>query len=128
MKKSFKIILILVIMLGIVFVSNAQATSSLTWDSIKGTADKWTNAGGSGLINDSTLVNTVVPVGQMLTAIGVVVLFGALVVLGIKYMIADPEQKGKLKGQLIGVVVSGVVIFGAYTIWKIAYNFFEEMF
>ena len=39
--------------------------------------------------------------------------------MGIKYLTAGPDAKAKLKNQLIGVVVSGVVIFGAYYIWKL---------
>ena len=77
--------------------------------------------------NDDKIIDTVLPIGQMLTAIGVAVLFGGIVILGIKYMLADPQQKGKLKQQLIGLVVSGVVIFGAFTIWKLTYNFFNGL-
>ena len=38
--------------------------------------------------------------------------------MGIKYLTAGPEAQAKLKTQLIGVVVSGIVIFGAYGIWS----------
>ena len=64
----------------------------------------------------------------MLTAIGIAILFGGIIILGIKYMISEPEQKGKLKQQLIGLVVSGVVIFGAYTIWSLFNSFFTNLF
>ena len=37
-------------------------------------------------------------------------------------MFATPEEAAKLKQQLIGLVVSGVVIFGAVAIWKIVYT------
>ena len=39
--------------------------------------------------------------------------------MGIKYLTAGPEAQAKLKTQLVGVVVSGMVIFGAYFIWSI---------
>ena len=64
----------------------------------------------------------------VLQTVGVVVAVIILIVLGIKYMKAQPEERGKLKQQLIGLVISGIVIFGAFTIWRIAYNFFEEIF
>ena len=47
--------------------------------------------------------------------------------MGIKYFISSPEEQAKLKGQLIGVVVSAVVIFGAYSIWKMAVSIFMNM-
>lgn len=126
MKKSLKIILSLVVLLVTIFTINAQA---LSWDSIKSDADKFISAGEKQqLIKSSDMVQKVVPVGQMLTALGIAVLFGAFLILGIKYMKAQPEERGKLKQQLIGLVLSGIVIFGAYTIWSIAYNFFKEIF
>lgn len=126
MKKSLKTILSLVVLLVTIFTINAQA---LSWDSIKSDADKFISAGEKQqLIKSSDIVQKVVPVGQMLTALGIAVLFGAFLILGIKYMKAQPEERGKLKQQLIGLVLSGIVIFGAYTIWSIAYNFFKEIF
>ena len=47
------------------------------------------------------------------------VLVAVLTFMGIKYITSGPEAQGKLKQQLIGVVVSGVVIFGAYGIWQL---------
>ena len=129
MKKSQKIIMILICLLVTVFSVNVQANSDLSWDSIKDSVEDFENAGKqNSLISTDKIVDAVVPVGQMLTAVGVAVLFGALILLGIKYMTAEPEQKGKLKQQLIGLVIAGIVIFGAFSIWRVAYNFFEEVF
>lgn len=127
MKKTVKIGFIIICLLFTILSINSNA-SGLSWDSIKQDADSFTNAGSKPMISDDKIIEAVLPVGQMLTAVGVAVLFGAIVILGIKYMTADPQQKGKLKQQLIGLVVSGVVIFGAYSIWKLAYNFFNDIF
>ena len=129
MKKSLKICIILTVLLIVALAINVQPSYGLSFDDIAGSAKNFVSAGQKNpLICDDKIINAVIPVGQMLTAIGVAVLFGALLVLGIKYMTADPQQKAKLKQQLIGLVISGVVIFGAYTIWRIAYNFFAEVF
>lgn len=64
----------------------------------------------------------VVPIANILTAIGVFVLVGVTIVMGIKYMFATPEEAAKLKQQLIGLVVSAVVVLGATAIWKIIYK------
>ena len=126
MKKTLKIAMIIICLLFTILSINSNA-SGLSWDSIKDSADAFENAGSNQMISSDKIIEIVLPVGQMLTAVGVAVLFGGIVILGIKYMLADPQQKGKLKQQLIGLVVSGVVIFGAYTIWRIAYNFFSEL-
>ena len=57
--------------------------------------------------------------GKILTTIGAGVMVAVTTYMGIKYITAGPEAQAKLKQQLIGVVVSGVVIFGAYGIWQI---------
>ncbi len=57
--------------------------------------------------------------GQILTMIGAGVMVAVTTYMGIKYLTAGPEAQAKLKTQLIGIVVSGVVIFGAYGIWSI---------
>ena len=71
-------------------------------------------------INNS--VSQIVDIGRILTTAGVAVMLGVTSYMGIKYLTSGPETKGKLKVQLIGVVVSGVVIFGAYYIWKLVVN------
>lgn len=126
MKKNLKIAFIIICLLFTILSINSNA-SDLSWDSIKQNADAFENAGKEQIISSDKIIETVLPIGQMLTAVGVAVLFGGIIILGIKYMMADPQQKGKLKQQLIGLVVSGVVIFGAYTIWKIAYDFFDDL-
>ena len=125
MEKTLKIVVLIICLLFTIFTINSSA---LTFDEIKESGDAFINAGNkNSLISDDKIIDTVLPIGQMLTAIGVAVLFGGIVILGIKYMLADPQQKGKLKQQLIGLVVSGVVIFGAFTIWKLTYNFFNGL-
>lgn len=59
------------------------------------------------------------PIVGILTAIGVIVLVAVTIIMGIKYMFATPEEAAKLKQQLIGLVVSAVVVLGATTIWRI---------
>lgn len=60
--------------------------------------------------------------GQILTMIGAGVMVAVTTYMGIKYLTAGPEAQAKLKVQLIGVVVSGMVIFGAFYIWQLVIN------
>ena len=59
-----------------------------------------------------------VGLGQILTMIGVGVMVAVVAYMGIKYLTAGPEAQAKLKVQLIGLLVSAMVIFGSYYIWK----------
>ena len=54
--------------------------------------------------------------------IGAGVLVAVITLMGIRYLTATPDKQAALKEQLIGVVVAGIVIFGAYGIWKIVGN------
>lgn len=62
----------------------------------------------------------------MVTIATIVVLVVTLV-MGIKYITANPEEKGKLKQQLIGLVVSVVVIYGAVGIWTLVQNIMNSL-
>jgi len=55
---------------------------------------------------------------QILTMIGTGVMVGVATYMGIKYLTAGPEAQAKLKTQLIGVLVAGLVVFASYPIWK----------
>ena len=77
-----------------------------------------TQAGNSG-ISVGDITSEFTELGKILTTIGAGVMVAVTTYMGIKYITAGPEAQAKLKQQLIGVVVSGIVIFGAYGIWQI---------
>ncbi len=77
---------------------------------------------GDGAIDEQGIIDILRPIIEILTAIGVIVLVAVTIIMGIKYMFATPEEAAKLKQQLIGLVVSSVVVLGAAAIWKIVYN------
>ena len=75
-----------------------------------------------GTIGDDDLVNPALQIGRLLMTIAIIVLLIVTIVMAIKYMMASPEEQGKLKQQLIGLVISAAVIFGAYIIWQVTVN------
>lgn len=98
--------------------------------------DSWINEGNEFIqkgqnknpINTNEVKNAVIPIGQALVAIATVVLVVITVVMGIKYMMCtSSDEKAKLKTQLIGLVVSTIVIFGAQTIWALLYRFMIDV-
>lgn len=122
--KKVKIIInliLIVITLLFVFSTNVRANSINDWIS---QGNKFVNQGkGNSTINESSMRDTILPIGRALVAIGTVVLVVVTVIMGIKYMMCgSADEKAKLKTQLIGLVVATIVIFGAQVIWSTLYN------
>jgi len=141
MNKVFKIISILLILLFMITILPLSKTMALvdsggSGDSgsistdIIGDARRWfeeARTGGSSLINPGNVATSLKPIGQILFWAGVIVLVVAYPVMGIKYMISEPDKKADLKTKLIGLVIASVVILGAYGIWKVTYIFMSEL-
>lgn len=125
-KKILMIIMFAVILLNLV---PEQCMAISVTDILQG-ANSFLDYGkqnGNNLVQDSDIEGFTVPLANILTAAGTVILVGAFIVLGIKYMFATPEEAAKLKQQLIGLCVAGAVIFGAVLIWRIAYEIMESV-
>ncbi len=83
--------------------------------------------GGADYFTGSSLTSLIQNIGGILTTIGVAIVLAGLLIVGIKYMGATPEEAAKLKTKLVGLVVAGIVIIGAWGIWSLAYQFFNEV-
>lgn len=81
---------------------------------------------GNG-VDPGEIAEEFVPLGQLLTMIGMGVMVAVTTYMGIKYLTASPEGQAKLKQQLIGLVVAGIVIFGAYYIWSLVIDIAEKL-
>lgn len=103
-------------------VSNATSKLHQMQDDI----DKFKNIGEGTHINTANVTDEIKGIGQILTFVGTGIFVGVVAYMGIKYLTAGPEAQAKLKIQLIGVVVSGVVIFGAYNIWSIVIDVLKD--
>lgn len=118
------IIMILSCMQPLVFAGNGESHNVKTFDQMKTAINSFMEKGkgGSGGMNSNTIGSIIVPIANILTVIGIIVLVGAAMIMGIKYMFASPEAAAKLKQQLIGLLVAGVVVLGATAIWKLVYS------
>ena len=130
--KVLKIIFIAVIAIFLIniFQPESAAVEIRSFDEMKTAINQFMNTGKNGNsanISGNDMGSIVIPIANILTAIGVVVLVAVTIVMGIKYMFATPEEAAKLKQQLIGLVVAGVVILGATAIWKIVYNILNSV-
>lgn len=123
MKKAVCRILIIVLIFCI-FPINTYAT-----DDMLQKAEDWLKHGTKNgpLISDGTLQSFIMPIGRMLMVIAIIILVIVTTIMGIKYITLsnNPDEQAKLKKQLIGLVISAVVIFGAQLIWSMVYNLFN---
>ena len=131
MKKYQKIVLYVVLIamvLGIVFITFSSnvyaANTAITTGELENQAKAFLNKGSTGAsgVQLSNSLKQLQGFGQILTTVGAGILVGVTAYMGIKYITATPETQGKLKQQLIGLVVAAFVIFGSYTIWSIVLN------
>lgn len=127
-KRISKIISIVLILLFalMVFSPYSQANSADEWMQ---QGSDFINKGKNGsAINTSQIQNALMPIGRILVTIATIVLTVVTVVMAIKYMMCDSaDKKAKLKTQLIGLVVSTIVIYGAQVIWSILLNFMTNV-
>lgn len=130
--KILKTIFVAVTMIAVlnIFATNSSAAQVKNFDEMKGSIQTFMNKGKSGNsanMSGSDMKDIVIPIANILTAVGAIVLVAVTIIMGIKYMFASPDEAAKLKQQLIGLVVAGVVILGATAIWKIVYNILNSV-
>lgn len=127
MKTKLKTIIMSTIMLAILL--TGSQVFALSASSIIGDANQWLNEGASdSKISTDEAWEVLKPIGQILVAIGSVVLVICFMYLGIKYMSADPSGKADVKQKLIGLVIATVVIYGGIGLFTIIINLMNGIF
>ena len=123
---SFFIILITIF--TFTFNSSVYAQTSLdgstgTIDDIMSGADSFVNEGESNVsIDENLLGETAGFLYNMLLAFGIITAVIVGSILGIKYRIGSVEEKAEYKQTLLAYLISCVVVFGAFGIWKLVIN------
>lgn len=121
MKKSINIkiviSLLLVILLFNIFCSSSQAISDMMAE-----GKSFLEAGNSveATIDTTALKSTSDYIYNVLLAIASIVAIIVAMVLGIQFMAASADEKAKVKEAIIPFIVGCIVVFGSFTIWKVA--------
>ena len=127
-RKMKKILVITAVLLVLLMIFSKYGVSAATLSEMAASVSEFSTKGNSGSsIDTGEIVTEFSDLAKILTSVGAGILAIVITYMGIKYFMSSPEEQAKLKGQLIGVVVSGVVIFGAVSIWSIAINIFKNM-
>ena len=91
-------------------------------------ADSFINAADlSKKTDESKLIDTSNMIYKILTVLGISMAVIISGILGIKFMIGSVEEKAQVKDQLVPFVIGCIVIFGAFSIWKVAVNLGNSM-
>ena len=128
MKKIFFLLCMFILFLTILYPTNVKASMSL--DDIMDGADSFlekgeANGGVNTTIDDYALQNTSDFLYNILLGISSVLAIVVGMILGIKYMSATSEDKADIKQTLPAYIISCVVVFGAFTIWKLVINIIQ---
>lgn len=126
MKKVCKIILIFLIILNLYStIFNVYAVGSQgIWDIGKDFLDL--GAAESTRFNSTSVNNTFKSIVDFLWGLGLLVVFISTVVIGIKYMLVNPNEKSRVKQATTPYIIGVVIIFGAVTIWKFVIDILEK--
>ena len=122
------ILLPIIIIFSIIFFNPTESLAFPTFDEMVSQAESWVDSRKNGnIVSEQKVSEILLPIGQFLMGVAILVLIIVTIILGIKYMSADPSTQAKLKQQMIGLVVAAVVIFGAVAIWRLVYSFMNDL-
>ena len=129
MVKSKKILMLTITIFLTVFMwqTAPQVYAANSLDEIMEGADGFIEAGqNKTAIDDDQLQSTSNMVFNTLLAIAIVIAVIVGMIIGIQFMVAGVEEKAKIKEALLPYVISCVVVFGAFGIWKLVVNILSK--
>lgn len=116
--KILNYFLILAIIFIIIFIPT-KIFAADTLDSVVTGADSFLEKGKTTTIDTTELKSASNFIYNILLGVALIMAVSIGMVLGIKYMTADAENKAKIKETLVPYTISVVVMFGAFAIWKL---------
>lgn len=125
MKKKMKLIIYIFISLIILFsVSTTTYAADTSMEGIITSADDFLNSGSMSdthtQVNEESIKNTSNLIYNVLLTIGIIVAVIWGLVIAIKFITGAVEEKANIKETLIPYIVGCIIIFGAFSIWKLA--------
>ena len=121
-KRLLIVLLILIFIIVLVKPNSVSANTSgidISWSAIQSRVQSFEGSGDKKDLDASELVSKI---ANILTTIGVVIVLAGILIVGIKYMTASPDEAAKLKTKLVGLALAGIVILGAFGIWVFTKN------
>ena len=140
-KKIYQIITILFIifiLVGIPYKSIAatieggggviRISSSITIDDIWKNAKSFIDEGvGDNKFQEDAIENMIKSIYKILLVIGIIAVVIVGILLSIQFITGGLEEQAKVKEMLVPYIVGSVVIFTAFTIWKIVVDILQTV-
>lgn len=79
----------------------------------------------SGWVDDNSSMSVFRYIVDFLWGLGLLVVLISTAVLGIKYMLVNPNEKSRVKQATTPYIIGVIIIFGAVTIWKFIIDVLE---
>lgn len=120
MKKIIYSLIILILILGTIG-TQVYATQTHKAGEIIREGDEFIDKGqnGSNPIKETDLKNMSDTIYNILLIGGMIIAFIVGAILGIKFILGGIEEQVEVKKMLVPYIAGCVIIFGAFTIWKI---------
>lgn len=125
------IFILLVMLIAIVIFpqqSNAEEAGVNPSKIIDGAESFLNKASSNTIIDGDGEKDAVDSMYYIMLAVGIVLAFIVGSVLGIQFITTGAVGQAKVKEKLIVFVVGAIVIFGAFGIWRLVYNAFNNIF
>lgn len=123
------IIVILLLIVSLLFINTKYTYAKSLSDTIEG-ADEFIQSGVSDTnttIEDEELIAMSDLLYNALLIIAIITAVIVGLVIGIQFMTGSVEQKAKVKETLIPYIAGCIVVFGAFTIWKLVVEILGEV-
>ena len=120
MKKSMKIVSILLVVMMVFALTSTAFAVTLNWDNAQTDLNNATIADSSAKNSVANMAKSIIDIIQVV-GMGVAVVM--LIVLAIKYISAAPSDKAEIKKHAVVYVVGAIVLFAASGILEIVQKF-----
>lgn len=104
-----------------------QSSTGNGLQSVFDNASVFEASGNDNVYDESTLQDFSQSIYNILLSIGVAVAVIVGMVLGIKFMMVGVDSKADVKKQLVVYVAGCIIVFGAFGIWKLAVELFQNI-
>lgn len=124
MNKSIFIKFIMTLLVVVLISCMVYSSSSYAMGEVISEGKDFLSAGSAAttVIKEDQLKSASNYIYNTLLAVAIVVAVIVAMVLGIQFMAASADEKAKVKEALMPFVVGCIVVFGSFTIWKVAVN------
>lgn len=119
MKLYLKYVLVVLIFISLFLLWIPNTVNAEGFFSIIKEGSEFINKGNKEVIAASKIKETSDYIYNTLLGIGIVLAIVVGMALGIKFIIGSIDEQAKIKEALVPYIISCIIIFGAFTIWKI---------